>query len=194
MIRPVAPVASGASASPVLSRNATAAHHASFEAMYQTALPKVYGYMRCQVPCADTAQELVSRVFFKVYRHWRNAPAEPAAIQWVFRIARNTLIDYWRTDKRRATANLPIEDVGTLRASSIDPEADYQSRQRRSDVLRALADLPDGDRELLSLKFIAHRTNREIAVVLEISEAAVSMRLLRALRRMRKQLQDKGWS
>jgi RNA polymerase sigma-70 factor, ECF subfamily len=193
-VRPVAPVVSGASGSPAIARDATAAQHASFEAMYQTAFPKVYGYMRCQVPCADTAQELVSRVFFKAYRHWQRAPPEPAAIQWVFRIARNTLIDYWRTDKRRATANLPIDDVNTLRASSIDPEADYQSRQRRSDVIRAIADLPEGDRELLSLKFIAHRTNREIAVVLEISEAAVSMRLLRALRRLRRQLQDKGWS
>ena len=194
MIRPVAPVASGASASPALSQNATATHHASFELLYQTAFPKVYGYMRCQVACADIAQELVSRVFFKAYRHWQHAPPEPAAIQWVFRIARNTLIDYWRIDKRRAMANLSIEDVSTLRAPSIDPEADYQSRQRRSDVIRALADLPEADRELLSLKFIAHRTNREIAVVLEISEAAVSMRLLRALRRLREQLRHKGWS
>ena len=162
--------------------------------MYQGAYPKVYGYMRCHVACADIAQELVSRVFFKAYRHWQHAPPEPATMPWLFRIARNTLIDYWRTDKRRATASLPIDEAGTLRAPSRDPEADYQSRQRRSDVTRALAEMPDGDRDLLSLKFIAHRTNREIAVVLEISEAAVSMRLLRALRRMRKRLQDGGWS
>jgi RNA polymerase sigma-70 factor (ECF subfamily) len=150
--------------------------------------------MRCHVPDADTAQELVSRVFFKAYRHWRDAPVEAAAIQWVFRIARNTLIDYWRTDKRRATASLPIDEAGALRASSSDPEAEYQSRQRRSDVIRALAALPESDRDLLSLKFIAHRTNREIAAVLEISEAAVSMRLLRALRKLRRILQDDGWS
>jgi RNA polymerase sigma-70 factor (ECF subfamily) len=191
MIRPVAPIVPGASAA--IARDAPAADHASFEALYATAFPKVYGYMRCQVACADIAQELVSRVFFKVYRHWQHAPAEPAVMQWVFRIARNTLIDYWRTDKRRATASLSIEDVGTLRAPSRDPEAEYQSRQRRSDVIRALADLPESDSELLALKFIAHRTNREIAVVLEISEAAVAMRLLRALRRLRKELQVRGW-
>jgi RNA polymerase sigma-70 factor (ECF subfamily) len=112
---------------------------------------------------------------------------------WVFRIARNTLIDYWRTDKRRAIANLPIDDFATLRATSTPPDADYEARQRHSDLTSALANVPTGERELLALKFVAHRTNREIAVILDISEAAVSMRLLRALRRLRKQLNDKGW-
>jgi len=194
VIRPATPVVSGAPSSTALSHDATASQNASFEAMYQDAFPKVYRYMRCHVACADTARELVSRVFFKAYRHWALAPPEPAAVQWLFRIARNTLIDYWRTDKRRATASLPIDEAGALRAHSADPEADYQSRQRRSGLIRALTDLPVADRDLVSLKFIAHRTNREIAVILEISEAAVSMRLLRSLRKLRKQLQNEGWS
>lgn len=161
--------------------------------MYRLAFPKIYAYMRCQVSTADTAQELVSRVFFKAYKHWSSAPTDPATIPWVLRIARNTLIDYWRTDQRRAMASLPIDEVETLRAHSIDPEANCQQRQRRADIIRVLSDLPEAERELLSMKFLAHRTNREIAATLAISEAAVSMRLLRALRRLRKQLQDKGW-
>jgi RNA polymerase sigma factor (sigma-70 family) len=50
------------------------------------------------------------------------------------------------------------------------------------------------DRMLLSLKFTAQRTNREVAGILGISEAAVSMRLLRALRRLRERLADLGVS
>jgi RNA polymerase sigma factor (sigma-70 family) len=50
--------------------------------------------------------------------------------------------------------------------------------------------LPERDRTLLALKFSARRTNREIAGILSVSEGAVSMRLLRALRRLRDHLQE----
>ncbi len=129
--------------------------------MYRAVFPKIYAYMRCQVATTDVAQELVSRVFFKVYKHWQRAPAEPATIPWVLRIARNTLIDYWRTDKRRDTASLPIDDFASLRNLSLDPETRLRQQQRRSDILRLINDLPVADRELVSMKFAAHRTNRE---------------------------------
>lgn len=180
-----------ASALPAVSNDA--AHHASFESMYQLVFPKIYAYMRCQVATTDIAQELTSRVFFKVYKHWQRAPAEPATIPWVLRIARNTLIDYWRTDKRRDAVNLPIDDFASLRALSSDPETTLRQQQRRSDMIRFINGLPEPDRELVSMRFAAHRTNREIAATLAISEAAVSMRLLRALRRLRAQLKGQGW-
>lgn len=180
-----------ASVAPATSRGV--AHQSSFDSTYRLVLPRIYAYMRHQVATADTAQELVSRVFFKVYKHWQRAPAEPATIPWILRIARNTLIDYWRTDKRRDAACLPIDGFESLRTLSFDPETRLRRQQRRSDVIRAIHDLPEVDRELVSMKFAAHLTNREIAAMLSISEAAVSMRLLRALRRLRAQLKSKGW-
>jgi RNA polymerase sigma factor (sigma-70 family) len=55
-----------------------------------------------------------------------------------------------------------------------------------------LSQLDKDDRTILGLKFTAQQTNREIAAILELSEGAVSMRLLRALRRLRERLSERG--
>jgi RNA polymerase sigma-70 factor (ECF subfamily) len=60
-------------------------------------------------------------------------------------------------------------------------------------MIRVIGTLSDDDRTMLALKFGGHRTNREIAAIMDLSEGAVSMRLLRALRRLRDQLQEMGW-
>lgn len=165
---------------------------ASFEALYAAAFPKVYGFLRCQVATVDVAQELVSRVFLKAYRHRQKAPEGDGAIQWVFRIAQTTLIDYWRVEKRRERASLPIDEIAKLPAAS-NPEAAYERKRQISDLWQMVSDLPEEDRVLLALKFAAHRTNRDIAVILNLSEGAVSMRLLRSLRRLRERLHKIGW-
>jgi RNA polymerase sigma factor (sigma-70 family) len=80
------------------------------------------------------------------------------------------------------------------RDSNANPEALYAAKERQARLLRAMSAMCVDDRMLLSLKFTAQRTNREVADILGISEAAVSMRLLRALRRLRERLADLGVS
>ncbi|MCC7181685.1 MAG: hypothetical protein IT177_25115 [Acidobacteria bacterium] len=96
------------------------------------------------------------------------APREPGTIPWVLRIARNTLIDYWRTDKRRDKYSLLIHDIDWLSGAAADSEASLRQRERRFELVRSIAKLPEADREFVSMKFVAHRTNREIAATLAI--------------------------
>jgi RNA polymerase sigma factor (sigma-70 family) len=67
-------------------------------------------------------------------------------------------------------------------------------KERWAVLLRVISLMDDDDRILLGLRFAAERTNREIAAVLSLSEAAVSMRLLRTLRRLRELLMELGVS
>jgi RNA polymerase sigma-70 factor (ECF subfamily) len=164
-----------------------------FEELYNEAFPKVYAFIRCQVATTETAQELVSRVFLKAYRHRDKTPAGEAAMQWVFRIAHNTLIDYWRVEKRRERASLSIDEIEDLPLPSGSPDAEYERKRQIGDLLQVVGDLGEEDRAILTLKFVAHRTNRDIAGILQISEGAVSMRLLRSLRRLRERLAKMGW-
>jgi RNA polymerase sigma-70 factor (ECF subfamily) len=64
-------------------------------------------------------------------------------------------------------------------------------RQERHDQLKtALAALPQKDREVLVMRHLEQLSTAEIAEMLEISEAAVKSRLLRALIRMRGEMGD----
>lgn len=169
------------------------ARELTFEELYAAAFPKVYAFMRCQVATTETAQELVSRVFLKAYRHRDKSPQGDAAMRWLFRIAHNTLIDYWRVEKPRERASLSIHEIAELPMASRSPEAAYERKRQIGDLLQVISDLAEEDRAMLALKFVAYRTNRDIAGILQMSEGAVSMRLLRSLRRLRQRLQKMGW-
>ena len=164
-----------------------------FEEFYVAVLPKIYAFIGCQVRNHEIAQDIVSRTFVKVYEHWNHAPAGEAVIAWTFRIARNTLIDHWRVETRRASRSVSVEELAEVPSAASTPEVACARRERSELLLRAVRKLNDRDRILLALKFAGQRSNREAASILGISEAAVSMRLLRALRRLRLHLGDQGF-
>ena len=167
---------------------------ATFVELYTTTFPRVYAFVRSQVGSTVVAQELVARVFLKVYSHRRKLPNGEAAATWLFRIARNTVIDYWRVEGRREAASVSIDELSEVRDTHADPEALYASKERQARLLQGMSAMCAEERLLLSLKFTAQNTNREMASILGISEAAVSMRLLRALRRLREHLAELGVS
>ena len=195
VIRPSSPLVDAGASPRATTHDGTEARvkYATFEDLYAAAFPKVYAFIRCQVATTETAQELVSRIFLKAYRHRGKAPQDDGAMHWVFRIAHTTLIDYWRVEKRRERASLPLQEIAELPSATRRHDTAYERKQQISDLLQVVSDLADDDRELLTLKFAGHRTNREIAAILHLSEGAVSMRLLRALRHLRTRLQGMGW-
>lgn len=164
---------------------------ARFSALYERAFSRVYALLRSQVRSSEVAEDLISKVFSKAYEHWSQAPPGEAATFWLFRIARNTLIDHWRVEGRRESLRVRLDEVEELSDPST-PESLYAARERTQALLEAMSTLDDDDRMLLSLKFAGQRSNRDIASILGISDAAVSMRLLRALRRLRVRLQEEG--
>jgi RNA polymerase sigma factor (sigma-70 family) len=164
----------------------------SFEHWCRAALPKIYAFLRSQVRHPHIAQDLVSHTFLKACHHRASAPAGPNAMLWLFRIAHNALIDHWRVEGRRAGAMLSLDELADPPAAARDPESALEQKERQSALLRTMAGLSEADRSLLALKFAGQRTNREIAAILHLSEGAVSMRLLRALQRLRTRLEETG--
>ena len=164
----------------------------SFEQFYTSAFPRVYSFIRSQVGSVQSAQDVVARIFLKAFRHRAKAPAGPAAMVWVFRIAHTVLIDHWRVEGRREAASVSIDDLAEFPERQANPEAAYAEKERKALLLSVMSELDKDDRTVLGLKFTAQQTNREIAVILDLSEGAVSMRLLRALRRLRERLLERG--
>lgn len=163
-----------------------------FRQLYVHAFPKVYSFVRSHVRTAEIAQDVVGRVFLKAYKHFPKAPAGSAALVWVFRIARTVLIDHWRVEGRRYSSSVSIDDLAEIPGVAVSPEVAYSRKEQTALLLEAMQELSHGDRTLLGLKFNAQQTNREIAVILDLTEAAVSMRLLRGLKRLRARLIAKG--
>jgi RNA polymerase sigma factor (sigma-70 family) len=135
---------------------------ASFDAecsdFYERVFPQVYSFLRSQAPRAEVAQEQTSSVFLKACRHWPHAPRGEAATFWVFRIARTTLIDYWRVEGRRDAANASLDELAEASDGGADPERLCAAKERSRAVVRAASTLGETDRVLIALKFAAQRS------------------------------------
>jgi RNA polymerase sigma factor (sigma-70 family) len=158
----------------------------SFEALYRSTFPRVYGYVASLLRDRAAAEDVTAQAFERAYRKRRSFRANRGSSEaWIFGIARNAALDELRTRKRRAGLQTDLEDV-----SSPEPAEYAELTLRRETVRAALGTLEPRERELVALKFAGGLGNAEIAKVLRISESNAGTRLHRALEKLRKACDD----
>lgn len=147
-----------------------AAAEPDWDAVYAEQLPRVYNFFRYRCGPGADVEELTARTFEKAWRARHRYRRDLAAFAtWLLSIARNVAID----DFRASRAYLPLEVAVGVEAGGRSPEdaAVFQSDAARLAAL--LERLPERDRELLSLKYGAGMTNRDIAAATGLSESNV---------------------
>jgi len=161
---------------------------AAFAPLYARYQPRVYRYLRLRVHSDEDAADLTQQVFIQALDalpRYRERGLPFAA--WLFRIARNAVIDAQRRSRHRAHSPLDGLPEALLVSSSDGPEAAIL-RQERIDRLRELlAELDPEKRELLGLRFAAGLSSREIAPVVGKREQAVKRQLTRIIQSLREQ-------
>jgi len=152
-----------------------------WDALYAEQLPRVYNFFRYRVGDGPVAEDLASRTFEKAWRARHRYRRDLAGFgTWLFAIARNVAIDYFR--ERRP--HVSLEEAAELPGGPTPEEL----AERRSDVERLgrlLAELPDREREVVALKYGAGLTNRAIAKATGLTESNVGTVLHRTVGRLR---------
>ena len=133
---------------------------------------------------ADLSQETFLRVWQRA-RTWR--PGRVKFTTWLHRIAHNLCIDAHR--RRTARGNAATVDVETLPSDSASDSAPAD-RELRHALSRALSALPERQRSAVLLCHRQGMSNRQAALVLEVSVDALESLLARARRTLRRQLHD----
>jgi RNA polymerase sigma-70 factor (sigma-E family) len=145
--------------------------------LYRTA------YLLTTTPHA--AEDLLQTALAKTYVAWSRVRKADDPVAYVHGV----LIKSFRTERRRrGSSELPVEDPGLLerpgRTSSVPDPTD------RVALLTALARLAPLDRAVVVLRFWEDRSVAQTAADLDLSEAAVKNRSLRALRTLRELLAE----
>ena len=134
---------------------------------------------------AEDAADLAQETFLRVWNSaatWR--PDRVKFTTWLHRIARNLCIDVHR--RRRETQ----EPGSNLAAEDGEPEDAATTARLRLALDEALTDLPERQRTALVLCHREGLTNREAALVLEVSVDALESLLARARRTLRLKLRE----
>ena len=166
-----------------------------FAELFRQYYPQIYNYLRYRVNRLEDAEDLISVVFEKAYSNRERFDTTKGAFStWLFQIAHNTLANYYRTRQRRSKWEAESELSGELVTSELSPEAQVIRQENVSQLLDGLGKLNERDQEIISLKFAGHLSNREIGQIMDLKEKTVSVVLLRAMRRLQKEVKEESTS
>lgn len=159
----------------------------SFGKVYDLLLDKVYRFIYFRVGKKEEAEDLTETVFLKAWQGLKNYQDDGVPFEaWIFRIARNLVIDYYRTKKQL----ISIEGIKETKSNDLTPEEQTELKLTYESVLRGLEKLPDSYKEIIVLKFIEEKTNDEISTILQKPVTHIRVLQNRALKKLRKLLEN----
>ncbi|MEU6356208.1 sigma-70 family RNA polymerase sigma factor [Streptomyces sp. NPDC047072] len=170
------------------SATATTPEERALRALYLEHGPALYTYvLRMLGGDAHRAEDIVQETLLRCWNKQNLVDDEGMAVRpWMFRVARNLVIDNHRTRKAR-----PLEINGDTWLDDISVEADDIERMLSSVVVQeALEALTPAHRDVLRETFLADRTTQQAATALGVPQGTVKSRVYYALRSLRAALED----
>jgi RNA polymerase sigma-70 factor (ECF subfamily) len=168
----------------LLIRGAQQADVEAFGELYRRHFERVYRYVAFQVRSEVEAEDLTADVFLRAYRAIGGYQSRGVPFSaWLFRIARNSVIDFWR--RRRPMA--PLESVVGASAEVSHDDA-LERALLKEEIATAMARLTDAQRQVLALRFGAGLASAEVARIMKRSEGAVKALQHAGLDTLRRQL------
>lgn len=154
----------------------------AFRVLYEHYLPRVFAYVGYRVGSLPDTEDVVSSIFTKVVADLtRFEPrGEGSFAAWLFRIAHDEVVNYYR-QRRRELASVPLDELPGLAASSLLPLEVAEQKEKLAYLRRLVAQLSPRRQEIVTLKFSGGLRNCEIAHVLGLDERTVASHLCRAL-------------
>jgi RNA polymerase sigma-70 factor (subfamily 1) len=158
-----------------------------------------------QLARREDASDIVQKVLFDAHRRlaeYLKDPRMPFHL-WLRQMAQDRIIDTYRRHKEAARRSIDHEQsqqppawasqssvqlLGQLMDRERTPASAVLQQELQQKLQQVLTSLDDIDREVILMRYYEQLSNQEIAAALGLTEAAASMRHLRALRRLKEAL------
>lgn len=162
----------------------------AFGKLYDFYVQKIYRYFFFKVSQAE-AFDLTENVFLKAWENLKKYQQQSGAgfSAWLFKIAHNQLVDFYRQFREHGELNQEIED--TRQESS--PKSLTEVSLSQEMVRLAMGKLKKSFQEILTVCYLNDFDNEEAARILNKSEGALRVQKFRALQEMKKVLTEMGY-
>ncbi len=157
----------------------------AFGSLFDRYYVPVFRFVAARVSRPSDAEDLAQLVFVKALEALPRFEARGVPFGgWLFRLARNVVIDHVRTRREHATLDLVAEQT----AEEAGPDDLAVLRQEMDSVSHALRRLTPEQREAIELRFFAGLSAREAAVAMGRQEGTVRGLQFRAIAALRREL------
>jgi RNA polymerase sigma-70 factor (ECF subfamily) len=140
---------------------------------------------------ADTALDISQEAFLRIWREWEKGEEIQNPRAWLLRVARNLAEDYAKSAFRRNGTQTP-QVMNGVRSHDAPPLDSLERQETFAQLRGVLEQLPEPDREILTLRYALDYNAGQIAEMLAINATAVHMRLSRARQRLAERLTALG--
>ncbi len=159
----------------------------AFELLAQRHLNPLHAFLVRQGGNAADADELTQETFLKLWRDARRFDSARGKLRpWLYRLARNLLID--RQRKRQPDSVEDIEAIAPAAALNGQAIHSAEPQDRAATLNRLIGTLPARQREALSLVFLQGFSQRDAATVMGVRREALESLLARGRRTLTQQL------
>lgn len=159
------------------------------ESVYNDYHDKVLNYIKGKVNSAEDAEDICSDVFLKVQKKLAEYDEGKAGVStWIYTIARNSVIDFYRTHKE---ADELTDEMAAVLASGEETDSAVLNRETLQELAEALKKLNDEERAVIVLHYYEGLSLTDIGKRTGLSYGQVKLRHGSALKRMEKLLSAK---
>ena len=150
---------------------------ADFATLLAFHLPRVHRAARGLIPDDEEAREIAQDALARAWAARERYDATRPFYPWLYTIVRNACRDAAARRRHRAWPGLESERV---QASDPSPLSQLSSKEARGRVQRAMARLPEPQREVLVMRHFEDLSYAEMAELLDVPVGTVMSRLYRA--------------
>lgn len=156
----------------------------AFGLLYDHYQPQIYRFVYLKVSHREEAEDLTHQVFLKSWESIADYESYGFPFSsWLYRIARNQTIDYYRTRKESVGLESIAENKFTEDAEKISKFID-DSRDLKK-IEEAIALLSEDQQDVVILRFVEDFSPKETAEILERTEGAIKLIQHRAVKRLK---------
>jgi len=155
-------------------------------ALYDEALPAVYGYFIRRCGDRGAAEDLTSETFLAAMDAARRESPPAMTVAWLIGVARHKLADYYRRRHDRFT--VPVAEI----PEPADPADEWDGQVDRIVAEGVLARLPEHHRVVLALRYLDDRSVPECAELIGRTVHATEALLVRARRAFKSSYPEGG--
>ena len=156
----------------------------AFGELYTLYVEQVFRYLYSRTGNVHEAEDTTAQTFLVAFETFDRFRQDGHFASWLFTIARNKAMDHFR--RRENTSS--IDEVKDIPVEN-DPLVGVIQSEQTAALSKLIQALPEEDRELLRLRFLAAMSFPEIAHFLHRNEDAVKKSIYRLLARLHSQLE-----
>lgn len=160
-----------------------------FNEFYLKTIDIFYRYLKSNYYISDAdAQDIISDFYLKVWNGLSSYKIFYSFEAWIRTIFKNLLKDYFKKSKELNFSQLSKEEESAFEdtlCSDDDILKFLESKSQFENIQAVIWKLDETSKEIIFLKFVEEKTNKEISKMLKINEEVIRQRLSRAIKKIK---------